>query len=61
MILKTALLPAALTGTFCAVFAVVIDATTNMLDTVPVIALAFVSGFLGSLFSRFVLGRGGSR
>ncbi len=58
--IRAFLLPAFLTGTFCAGFAVLIDITTSMLETGSVIGLAFVSGFLGSIFARLVLGRGKS-
>ncbi len=46
---------ALLTGIFCAVFAVVIDWATNMLEQNQIIAVSFVSGFLGSLFGQAVL------
>ena len=51
------LLTAALTGAFCAVFAVGIDYLTDMLERNQVIGVSFVSGFLGSLFAQTVLGR----
>ena len=47
-----------LTGVFCALFAVVIDLVTDALSMSVVIGLAFVSGFLGSLFAQVVLGKG---
>jgi len=46
-----------LTGVFCAVFAAVIDVVTDALSMWIVIALAFVSGFSGSLFAQVVLKR----
>ena len=55
---RAAILPAALTGAFCAVFAVAVDLLTNMLEQGQLILVSFTSGFLGSLFARFVLGRG---
>ncbi len=53
--LRAFLIPAALTGCFCAGFAWLIDTTTDMLGTQSVLALAFVSGFLGSLFAKGLL------
>ncbi len=50
-------LTAALTGAFCAVFAVAIDFLTDMLESRQVITVSFASGFLGSLFAQTVLGR----
>ncbi len=55
MKLWDALLPALLTGTFCAGFATLIDVITDALTMLMVIGLAFVSGFLGSLFARLIL------
>lgn len=53
-----AVLPmAALTGIFCAGFAVFIDWATEMLMREQIIAISFASGFLGSLFAQTVLGR----
>jgi hypothetical protein len=51
------LLTSVVTGVFCAVFAVVIDLVTDALNMWLVIALAFVSGFSGSLFAQLVLKR----
>ncbi len=45
------------TGLFCAGFAAVIDAVTEQLSMLQVIALAAVSGTLGSLFAQLVWGR----
>ncbi|MEL6643607.1 MAG: hypothetical protein AAFQ79_06705 [Pseudomonadota bacterium] len=50
-------LTAALTGAFCAAFAVGIDYLTDMLQRNQVIGVSFASGFLGSLFAQTVLGR----
>lgn len=47
-----------LTGVFCAVFAIGVDTVFSALPMIAGIALAFVSGFLGSLFAQLVLGRG---
>ena len=54
--IRSFLVPAVLTGAFCAVFAVGIDFATDMLRTGSIIVFAFVSGFLGSIFARLVLG-----
>ena len=54
---RTLLIPAVLTGVFCAGFAGLIDITTDMLDRGYVVGFAFVSGFLGSVFARAVLGK----
>ncbi len=51
------IIPAALTGLFCACFALAIDAALSMVSQVQVAVLAATSGFLGSIFSRLVLGR----
>ena len=56
--LRAFLLPAILTGAFCAAFAVGIDWLTDMLARGQVIGISFVSGFLGSLFASLVLRRG---
>ena len=55
--IRPILLSAALTGIFCAVFAIGIDWLTNMLERGQVISISFVSGFLGGLFVSTVLGR----
>jgi len=53
-----AILKAALTtGAFCAVFASAVDMVTDALSLWQVMAAGGVSGFLGSLFASFVLGR----
>jgi len=51
------LITSVITGVFCAVFATVIDLITDALAMWMVIALAFVSGFGGSLFAQIVLKR----
>ena len=55
---RSLLLPAVLTGVFCAAFAVGIDYITDMLARGQVMLLSFVSGFCGSIFARLVLRRG---
>ena len=55
--LRTILLPAAITGTFCGAFAVGIDVATDMLERGSEIVLSFASGFLGSVFASVVLGK----
>ena len=55
--MRTGLVAAALTGVFCAVFAVGIDWATDMLERGWIVAVSFVSGFLGSLFARTAMGR----
>ncbi|MEM1066143.1 MAG: hypothetical protein AAF771_12105 [Pseudomonadota bacterium] len=55
--LRPILLTAALTGAFCAAFAVAIDYLTDMLESRQVITVSFASGFLGSLFAQIFLGR----
>lgn len=55
--LRPILLTAVLTGVFCAMFAVFIDWATDMLMRNQVIAVSFVSGFLGSTFAQTVLSR----
>lgn len=50
---------ALMTGLFCAGFAAVVDALTDQLMVWQVIALAALSGTLGSLFAQMVLGRSG--
>lgn len=58
MMRRPALISAVLTGVFCAFFALGIDWLTDMLEQGHVLALSFVSGFLGSLFASVVLMRG---
>lgn len=54
--LRSFLIPALLTAFFCACFALVIDAILSMASQIQVAGLAAISGFLGSIFSRLVLG-----
>jgi mannitol-specific phosphotransferase system IIBC component len=54
---KQAILAASMTGAFCAVFAFVIAAFGMLFASWPGAILAFLSGFCGSLFASFVLGR----
>lgn len=54
---RAILATAVLTGTFCAGFAVFIDYLTDMLAFGEVVAISFLSGFMGSLFAQTVLGR----
>ncbi|MEL7344959.1 MAG: hypothetical protein AAFN59_08865 [Pseudomonadota bacterium] len=54
---RSILIAAALTGLFCAAFAMGIDWLTDMLQRGQVFGISFLSGFLGSLFASFVLGR----
>ena len=56
--MKLTIIPALLTGFFCAVFAVGIDYVTDMLERNQVIVLSFTSGFLGSIFAGLVLRKG---
>lgn len=55
--LRLILLPALLTGTFCGAFAMGVDFLTDMLERQQVLLISFTSGFLGSIFASFVLGR----
>lgn len=57
--IRGALLSAALTGVFCAGFAVVVDTVTMLFSVWQLMAVSFVSGALGSLFARLVLSRMG--
>ncbi|SDI19655.1 hypothetical protein [Aliiruegeria lutimaris] len=52
---RTFLLPAILTGVFCAVFAVGVDYVLPPLIGLNVAIIAAISGFCGSLFARGVL------
>ena len=51
------LLTSVMTGVFCAGFAVVVDLITNALEMWMVIAVAFASGFTGSLLAQLLLKR----
>ena len=55
--IKPIVISAALTGLFCACFAVGIDWLTDMLERGQVAGISFFSGFLGSLFASFVMYR----
>ncbi|MBF9036326.1 hypothetical protein HKCCE2091_18965 [Rhodobacterales bacterium HKCCE2091] len=52
--LRKMLISAAIAGTFCAFFSVGIDWVTNMLARGQVIALSFISGFLGSFVASVI-------
>ena len=55
--IRLVLIPALTTGAFCAGFATLVDAATNMLDGWQVAIMGGISGFLGSLFASLVWGR----
>lgn len=50
------LVAAILTGIFCALFALTIDFLTDMLARGQLLLVSFISGFLGSLFARVIIG-----
>ena len=52
---RTYLLPAILTGVFCAGFSIVVDQILPPLMGLNVAIIAAISGFCGSLFARGVL------
>ena len=54
---RSTVLAAVLTGGFCAVFAVAIAMFGMLFASLPGAILAFVSGFLGSLFASSVTKR----
>lgn len=54
VLLKTSVL----TGVFCALFTLVVGALADALSMGVLIALSFVSGFLGSLLAQLVQTRG---
>ena len=56
--IRAILLPAVLTGIFCAFFALGVSWLTEMLERGQVFGISFVSGFLGSVFASVVLQRG---
>lgn len=56
--MKPILLTASAAGVFCAVFAFVVSAITDVLSMTQALALAGVSGFLGSLVGQLVFRRG---
>ena len=53
------LIKAALTGVFCSVFALGVDAVLDMAGQAAVALIAATSGFLGSLFASAVTERRG--
>lgn len=55
--MRGAIAAAGATGGFCAVFALGVDALTDALNWMQVMVISFLSGFLGSLFAHFVLGK----
>lgn len=55
---RSVLIAACLTGFFCAIFAVFVDAILDQLNMYQVMLISALSGFLGSLFAHFVLRRG---
>ncbi|QFS82800.1 hypothetical protein FIU97_08305 [Roseivivax sp. THAF40] len=54
--MKLALLPAVLTGAFCVIFSIVVNALAGALDMALFLGVSFVSGFLGNLFAQAVTG-----
>ena len=54
---RTVLVTAALTGAFCALFALVVEAVTDIFGLWQLIVASFASGSLGSLFAQTALGR----
>ena len=57
LMLQASLVSAALTGLFCAGFAIFVDAITMLFSVWHLLAVSFVSGFLGSLFAAFISSR----
>jgi len=55
--MRMAVTAAGLTGVFCALFAAGMHYAAPLLPAVPVVAISFLSGFLGSLFARAVMAR----
>lgn len=55
--MKAVILTSAMTGVFCAAFALVVDFVTEQLTVGQVILLAAASGSIGSLAAQLVLGR----
>ncbi|MDA7428831.1 hypothetical protein PGB28_10195 [Primorskyibacter aestuariivivens] len=51
------ILPAIMTGVFCAVFAMLVGFITEALTMSMVLGVSFVSGFLGNLFAQWVTGK----
>ena len=54
---RTFLVPATLTGLFCAIFSVAVDYVLPPLMGLNVAIIAAISGFCGSIFARGVLRR----
>lgn len=55
--MKLLILPAVLTGVFCAIFATAVDLVTDVLNMWMFLVVSFVSGFLGNLFAQIVTGK----
>ncbi|WP_424970256.1 hypothetical protein [Dinoroseobacter sp. S76] len=55
--MKPILLTASVAGVFCALFALTVDAVTDALSMAQALALAGLSGFLGSLVGQLVCRR----
>ena len=55
--MRVVLTSAALTGGFCALFAVGVDLLTDMLGRGQLLGVSFTSGFLGSIFAQTVLAK----
>jgi len=55
--MKPVLLTATVAGGFCALFALTVDVITDALSMAQALALAGLSGFLGSLVGQLVIGR----
>jgi hypothetical protein len=53
--MRRTLAQAGLTGAFCVVFALGLDAALDALPAAAVLFVPFLSGFLGSLFAQTVL------
>jgi hypothetical protein len=56
--MKPILLTASVAGVFCAGFALVVNTVTEALNVAQVLALAGISGFLGSLVGQILCRRG---
>lgn len=55
--MKPILLTATIAGGFCALFALTVDAITDVLSMTQALGLAALSGFLGSLVGQLVIRR----
>jgi len=53
--IRPVFLTAALTGAFCAVFAVVVEVVTDLFGLWQLVLASFLSGALGSLFAQTVI------